>query len=91
MQRRLLEILACPTDKHSPLQLLEFEAKNDIILSGLLICNKCGRFYPIVEEIPIMLPDDLRKPEEDAAFIRKWHDKIPKDLLGGKAENTTSK
>ncbi len=84
MQRRLLEILACPVDKNSPLQLLEFEAKGDMIVSGLLVCRKCGRFYPIIDEIPIMLPDDLRKPEDDAAFVRKWHDRIPKDLLTGK-------
>ena len=79
MQRRLLEILACPIDKYHPLRLLEFEAKGDIVVSGALICKQCGRFYPIIEEIPVMLPDEMRKGEEDRAFLEKWGDKMPKD------------
>ena len=91
MQRRLMEILACPTDKNAPLSLLEFESKGDIVVSGLLVCGKCGRFYPIVDEIPIMLPDELRDSDQDDAFIKKWQDKIPRDLLAGKASASNEK
>ncbi len=48
---------------------------------GLLICTRCGRWYPIIEEIPHMLPDDLRNREEDLAFLRKWADKVPEKVL----------
>ena len=83
MQRRLLEILACPIDKYHPLRLIEFETKSEIIITGMLICTQCARFYPIIDEIPVMLPDELRKKEEDQAFLKKWEDKIPKDLVPG--------
>ena len=60
MQRKLLDILACPIDKHYPLQLMEFNTKEEVILDGVLLCSQCGRYYPIIDEIPVMLPDDLR-------------------------------
>ena len=75
-----MEILACPEDKHFPLKLIELESKEDDIISGVLVCGKCNRFYPIVDEIPIMLPDNVRKKEEDASFLAKWKDKLPSDF-----------
>jgi uncharacterized protein YbaR (Trm112 family) len=65
VQRKLLDILACPIDKHHPLQLLEFELRDDIVVSGALLCDECGRFYPIIDEIPVMLPDERRNKSED--------------------------
>lgn len=50
---------------------------------GLLVCKKCGRWYPIgraVEGVPEMLPDDLRE-EEEVHFLREWKAKIPKKVL----------
>jgi uncharacterized protein YbaR (Trm112 family) len=47
---------------------------------GLLRCPKCGRWYPIgnqVETIPELMPDDLREKEKDLAFLEKWIEKIP--------------
>jgi len=48
---------------------------------GLLFCGKCGRWYPIIEEIPHMLPDDLRNRDEDLSFLRKYSSMIPEDIL----------
>ena len=85
MQKRLLEILACPIDKHYPLELLEFELREEVIVSGVLLCDKCGRYYPITDEIPVMLPDALRNKKEDLAFLEKWKDRLPdKVVRGGK-------
>ncbi len=53
-----------------------------VIIDGMLYCNKCNRFYPIVEEIPILLPDDLRDKNKDIEFLNKWKNKISKDILG---------
>jgi len=78
MNIKLLDILACPIDKHHPLELIGFESNNDIIFEGVLLCSKCKRFYPIKAEIPIMLPDDLRNHNEDEEFILKWKDRLPK-------------
>ena len=51
------------------------------ISSGLLICRKCGRWYPIIEEIPIMLPDEMRDRRRDIEFLRRWGDKLPPEVL----------
>lgn len=84
MQRRLLDILACPIDKRYPLQLLEFSLRgSDVIVEGALICPECGRYYPIVEEIPVMLPDNLRNRKEDLGFLEKWRAKLPEGVVHG--------
>jgi uncharacterized protein YbaR (Trm112 family) len=80
MKRALIEILACPIDKHHPLDLLVFEEKDEIV-EGVIICSKCHRWYPIRDEIPEMLPDELRKAAEDLPFLKKWKDQIPEDIV----------
>jgi len=80
MKRRLMDILACPIDKFHPLELIVFE-ENEEIVEGLIVCPKCNRFYPIKEEIPEMLPDELREAKDDLAFLRKWRSKVPEKML----------
>mgnify|MGYP000582328172 CR=1 FL=1 len=75
-----MEILACPICKHYPLQLYVFEEKKEIV-EGLIVCTSCKRWYPIIDEIPHMLPDELRNKEEDLAFLRKWKDKLPEEVV----------
>ena len=130
MNKKLLDILVCPFDKVSSLELFQFktkanpnnpatisnkgsESKNsttnqkendqelkdintntkdpsvsqidtksfEIIEEGLLLCRTCLRFYPITEEIPIILPDELRDKKKDMEFLKTWNDSIPNDLL----------
>jgi len=127
MKRNILDILACPIDKHYPLELIELDSKEEIceirenqekeienyekkiqkkinnediafrdnllpeeyarqdkvivIVDGILFCDKCVRFYPIIDEIPIMLPDELREKEKDLEFLAKWKDNIPEKIL----------
>lgn len=40
------------------------------IESGLLFCEKCNRWFPIIETIPQMLPDDYRDKEKDIQFLK---------------------
>lgn len=80
MKRRLLEILACPMCKHHPLELKVFDEKQEIE-EGVLMCEDCGRWYPIIETIPHMLPDDLREEKEDRAFLKKWKKELPEGVL----------
>lgn len=89
MRKSLLEILACPIDKHSPLKLFEINIQlaneslsdkqdengmalegrtdndttfdNVIVKEGVLFCSRCSRFFPIIDEIPIMLPMSFEK------------------------------
>jgi len=51
------------------------------ILNGILICPKCGRWFPIVDEIPQLLPDELRELKEDLSFLKKYAENIPKSIL----------
>jgi uncharacterized protein len=52
-----------------------------IVIDGILYCKKCSRFYPIIDEIPIMLPDELREKEKDLQFLTKWKNIIPREIL----------
>nr|WP_294804095.1 Trm112 family protein [uncultured Nitrososphaera sp.] len=81
MKRSMLDILACPIDKHYPLELVEIEAAGDEVKEGVLACPKCGRYYPIMEEIPVMLPDELRNKGRDMGFLRRWQARIPEKIL----------
>ncbi|MFX1477420.1 MAG: Trm112 family protein [Promethearchaeota archaeon] len=40
------------------------------IESGLLYCNKCNRWYPIIDTIPHMLPDEYRDEEKEIEFLK---------------------
>jgi len=77
-----MDILACPIDKHYPLQLHIFEEKEEIV-EGVIICPECLRWYPIRDEIPEMLPDELREEKNELPFLRKWKDKIPQRIISG--------
>ena len=77
----MLDILACPMCKHHPLEIFELELKDEIIIDGVLFCTSCSRFYPIIEEIPIMLPDELRNKEQDLEFLSKNKDSLPEKII----------
>jgi uncharacterized protein YbaR (Trm112 family) len=130
MNKQLLDILVCPFDKVSSLELFQFKSKantdalapstntddsdsqntlanekendqiatgttpstkgpsvteinksTEIIEEGLLLCRTCLRFYPITQEIPIILPDELRDKKKDLEFLKTWNELIPNDLL----------
>ena len=70
MKKHLMDILACPIDKYHPLDLHIF-IEDEEIVEGVIVCSKCLRWYPIREEIPEMLPDELRKESEDLPFLKK--------------------
>jgi uncharacterized protein YbaR (Trm112 family) len=122
MIRRMLDVLVCPFDKESELELFEFKTRpmgniaqsgekksgfesglksnnnraqnstvkpgnavdidNDVVIEdGMLFCNSCLRFYPIVEEIPIILPDELRDKNNDLDILRKWGNSLPEKVV----------
>jgi len=83
MKKSMLDILACPIDKHYPLELFEIVSEGQTVKEGLLFCTKCSRYYPIIDEIPVMLPDELREKQKDRdiGFLKKWQSKIPEKVI----------
>lgn len=53
---QLLEILACPCDLHAPLRPEGPDGAE-------LACTGCGRVFPVVDGIPVLLLDEARVPE----------------------------
>jgi uncharacterized protein YbaR (Trm112 family) len=51
---RLLEILACPSPDHAPLTV----GTPDDPAAQALTCTSCGRQYPVVDGIPVLLLDE---------------------------------
>jgi len=81
MNKKMMEILACPIDKHFPLEIIELSSKGEIIVEGTIFCSECSRFYPIVDEIPIMLPDELRDKNQDMEFLKKNKKNLPEKIV----------
>lgn len=52
-----------------------------IVEEGILFCNNCSRFFPIVEEIPIILPDEIRDKKTDIEFLKKWSEYLPEKVV----------
>lgn len=50
----LLEILRCPVCVREAGK----EGKLELVKDSWLVCQDCGRKYPIVEDIPVMLIDE---------------------------------
>ncbi|MBO06429.1 MAG: hypothetical protein CMI58_05300 [Parcubacteria group bacterium] len=52
IDKELLDILACPLCK------TEVKLEDDKI-----VCTKCGRRYPVKDDIPVMLIDEAELPK----------------------------
>jgi uncharacterized protein YbaR (Trm112 family) len=81
MNKKMMDMLVCPIDKQFPLEIFEAESRDEIVIEGALYCGKCARFYPIIEEIPIMLPDELRDKKQDMEFLDKNQKKLPEKII----------
>ena len=81
MNKTMIDILACPMDKNHPLELFEIKEKDNVVFEGALFCQKCSRFYPIIEDIPIMLPDELRDKKQEMEFLKNNKDQLPEKII----------
>jgi uncharacterized protein YbaR (Trm112 family) len=81
MNKTMMDILACPIDKNYPLELFEINEKDNVISEGVLFCTRCSRFYPIIEEIPIMLPDELRDKKQEMEFLKNNKNSLPEKII----------
>ena len=60
IDKELLEILACPLDKEPVSPISEGGAEK-------LLCSKCGRKYPVRDDIPVMLVEEAEMPAAGGA------------------------
>ena len=94
MKRWLMDILICPVqDCRNELQLDVYKAheieleegKVEEIDEALITCPKCTRWYPVIEGIACMLPDDLRMTGkqhiEEVKFLERWKVQIDPAIL----------
>ena len=81
MNRKMLEILACPIDKFHPLELFANKSDDEKVAEGALYCQECSRFFPIIDEIPIMLPDELRDKKQDIEFLKRNTRELPEKII----------
>ena len=81
MNKNMMDILACPIDKYHPLELNVIKEKDNVVSEGVIVCTKCSRFYPIIEEIPIMLPDELRDKKLEMNFLKNYKEELPDNMI----------
>ena len=81
MNKKMLDILACPICKHHPLEEFDINVKDELVREGVLFCAECSRYFPITEEIPIMLPDELRDKKPDIEFLEKYAKSLPEKIV----------
>ncbi|OYT27011.1 MAG: hypothetical protein B6U95_06800 [Thermofilum sp. ex4484_82] len=53
------------------------------VAEGIIYCEICNRWYPIIDEIPIFLPDEIRvkRKNQDLDFLKKHKERIPETIL----------
>ena len=90
-----MDLLACPAkDCRSSLNLEVFsshmikseEEEVEEIDEALITCPQCNRWYPVIDGIACMLPDDNRKGDEvqkkyETAFLERWKTRISANIL----------
>ncbi|NHJ12107.1 MAG: hypothetical protein EAX95_00440 [Candidatus Thorarchaeota archaeon] len=94
MKPWLMDLLICPAkDCRGNLGIEVFEKHQENlgdetfeeIDEALITCQKCGRWYPVIDTIPCMLPDDLRMDGkqriEETKFLEKWKSRIPSRII----------
>lgn len=77
----IINKLCCPFDKGElGLQVILQDVEKNII-EGLLTCNQCNRYYPIIRGIPIMNPDEFREFKLEQPLIDSWEKKLQGEEL----------
>lgn len=78
MQKKLLEKLCCPFDKHE-LEVSIISENDQEINEGLLSCEQCQRYFPIIYGIPIMTPDEYRQRALEIPVLERWGLQLAED------------
>ncbi|WP_182346048.1 Trm112 family protein [Tomitella gaofuii] len=69
----LAEVLACPAPDHGALRAGTPQDPD----ADVLACTVCGRMYPVVDGIPVMLLDEAVLPGDGAAGRATENGELP--------------
>lgn len=76
MRQSTIDKLCCPFDKADlQLQVISKDLEENI-LEGILSCNQCKRYYPIVKGVPIMSPDEYREYKLEQPLLNNWQEHL---------------
>jgi uncharacterized protein YbaR (Trm112 family) len=76
MRQSTINKLCCPFDKADlHLQIVSKDLEENII-EGILSCDQCKRYYPIVKGVPIMSPDEYREYKLEQPLLDNWQEHL---------------
>ena len=61
-----------------------------VVWNALLVAPSSGRWYPVIEGIPEILPDSLRNWEKDQTFFQKASTGLPAEITAPLAASVTA-
>lgn len=76
MKKDFIQKLCCPFDKKELKLQIFTEDLNNEIREGILTCNHCKRYYPIIHGIPIMSPDEYRETNLELPVMKRWANEL---------------
>lgn len=72
MTRSLFNKLCCPVDQNDLEIQVVTEDEEGEILEALMSCPECGRYFPVIYGIPILIPDEYRDEEMEQPLLERW-------------------
>lgn len=72
MTRTLFNKLCCPADRNDLEIQVVTEDDEGEILEALMSCPECGRYFPVIYGIPILIPDEYRDEEMEQPLLERW-------------------
>lgn len=72
MTRSIFNKLCCPVDRNDLEIQVVTEDEEGEILEALMSCPECGRYFPVIYGIPILIPDEYRDEEMEQPLLEQW-------------------
>ncbi len=89
MRKIILSLLKCPVCQKGDLELkhvrtaffiVKNKHKEECVEQGLVRCSACHARFPIIEEIPVLLPQEMMSPEE-IRFLNEYDESQKTDIV----------
>lgn len=74
MREQFLKFLCCPECRGIVLRSHSFQSKNGDIESGLVVCNSCRNWYPVIDSIPVVSASPMLTDQIKQEIRARWAD-----------------